>query len=205
MGFNSGFKGLTRLFHHMHVLRAFASRAFCYARNSEGQEAAVETLFVDHLTLLLFQERDAIEIKCFLILRGYWPVDKQFDDRTAVLGSPDRLWRNEVRTWWFNLVTAFYLKLSWVVLLIVLPASTLHSLKLLCLSVRPSVLTHGTTSRSMEVIGSLLTFCDKHLYSKHNVLKNFGCFQFIMCHRWYFVTYVLVVGNWCIYSLFNRG
>jgi len=68
------------------------------ARNSEGQEVAAKTLFVDHLTLLRFQERGVIEIKCYLILPGYLPVDKQFDDRTAVLGSPDRLRRNEVRS-----------------------------------------------------------------------------------------------------------
>ena len=80
------------------MLRAFATRTFCYARNIEGQEVAAEALFVDHLTLLRFQERGAIEIKFYLILPGYLPVDKQFDNRTAVLGSPDRLRRNEVRT-----------------------------------------------------------------------------------------------------------
>jgi len=62
-----------RLFLHtsIHVLRAFISRAFCYARNSEDQEFAAETLLVDHLTLLRFQERVAIEIKYCLILAGY--------------------------------------------------------------------------------------------------------------------------------------
>jgi hypothetical protein len=165
---------LTRLFLHIvHDLHAFASRTFCYERNSEGQEVAAETLFVDHLTLLRFQERVAVEIKRCLILPGYWPVDKQYDDRTAVLGSPDRLWRNELRTWWFNL------KVSWVVFLIVLPASTLHSLKLLCLSVRPSVLTHGTTSRSMEVIGSLLNFCDSTCIVNIMFLKMLGVFNLL--------------------------
>jgi hypothetical protein len=108
--------------------------------NSKGQEVAEETVFVDHLTLLRFQELAAIEIKICLFLPGYWHVDKQFDDRTAVLGSPDRLWRTDLRTRWFNLVgrlvRASYLKVSFVVLLIVLPAYTMHSLKLLCLSVR---------------------------------------------------------------------
>ena len=128
------------------------------ARNSEGQEVAAKTLFVDHLTLLRFQERGVIEIKCYLILPGYLPVDKQFDDRTAVLGSPDRLRRNEVRSWWFNLVAAFYLKVSWVDLLIVLPASTLHSLKMLCLSVRPSVRLDAWNN--FEVCGSYRKFVD---------------------------------------------
>jgi len=46
------------------------------------------------------------------------------------------------------------------------------------MSVRPSVLMHGTTSRSVEVIGSLLNFCDSTCVV-NMFLKNLGVFNLL--------------------------